>query len=66
MNCIQLNTGLIFRTSEDIYWRNGKLAVRKEEDWENTANGIIEVNNKTIEVKYFFCQSDDVVAEWTE
>jgi hypothetical protein len=65
MNCIQLNTGLIFITSEDVYWRNGKLAVKKGEDWENTANGTIEVNNKTIEAKNFFCESRDVVAEWS-
>jgi len=57
--CVQLKTGLIFKTTEEAKFetKNG---------YSNKLNGVINTDFKTIIISNFQYQSNDVVAMWEE
>lgn len=60
--CFQFNTGLIFRTQEQVEWMQGSLKNRSGE----LPNGKIYFYNIESEVQYFECHRNDLTLSWKE
>lgn len=74
MYCLQLKTGLVFKTSKDWAFNNKNSMVEKivsktdAEDYSygGKPSGMIEYNGQSKGVKEFSCNPSDIVAIWED